>query len=244
VNREERRFADIVMKKVGRAVNTYGLAGAGDRIAVGFSGGKDSMVLLETLASRRRRIPVTYEVIALHVKVDQADYTLDLAGAEAFCRGLGVPFEYRSVSIDPAKDRGETPCFPCSLYRRKALFDFMRERRCTRLALGHHMDDAIETLLMNMVYQGNISTMPPRLSMFGGQFDIIRPLSLLTGEEVERYAAARGITPLATKCSLGEATRRRDMGVIVGELEKLHGNARHNLYAAMSNVRKEYLPEK
>ena len=242
MNKEDRRFADVVLKKVGKAINSYGLAGEGDRIAVGFSGGKDSMVLLETLASRRRRLPISYEVMAVHVKVEQADYALDREGAERFCRDLGVPFHYFTVNIDLAPERGDTPCFPCAYHRRRALFDFMRERRCTRLALGHHMDDAIETLLLNMVFQGNISTMPPKLSMFGGEFDIIRPLTLLTGEEVERYAALRGLAPLATKCSLGEDTRRHDMRRIIGELAELSGTARHNLFAAMGNIRKEYLP--
>ncbi len=239
---DDRFFADKVLKKVGKAVNTYGLAGAGDRIAVGFSGGKDSMVLLETLVLRLKHIPVSYEVIAVHVKVEQGEYVLDRGGAEEFCRELGVPFEYREISIGQAPERSETPCFSCSLYRRKALFDFMGERKCTRLALGHHLDDAIETLLLNMLYQGNISTIPPRLSMFGGQFDIIRPLFLLTRNEMERYAAVRGIIPIATKCACGEDTRRRDMKRIVEEFEKLHGNARQNIGAAMCNIRKEYLP--
>jgi tRNA(Ile)-lysidine synthase TilS/MesJ len=242
MNKEDRRFADIVLKKVGRAVNTYGLAGAGDRIAVGLSGGMDSLVLLETLATRLRHIPISYEVMAVHVKVEQADYVLDQEGAGRFCRDLGVPFHYLAVGVDLKTGAGETACFPCSMHRRRILFDFMREHRCTRLALGHHMDDVVETLLLNMVYQGNISTMPPRLPMFGGEFDIIRPLTLLTGDEVERYAGIRGLLPLATKCSLGEATRRHDMRRIIDDMNALNGNARHNLFAAMSNIRKEYLP--
>lgn len=244
MNREDRHFAGIVMRKVGTAVNTYGMAGDGDRIVVGLSGGKDSMVLLETLASRRRRLPIRYEVLAVHVKVEEVSYELDLEYAEDFCRSLDVPFHHRTISIGHGAGERGTPCFLCARLRRKVLFDFMAEHRGTRLALGHHMDDAVETLLLNMVFQGNISTMPPRLSMFGGEFDIIRPLVLLEGEEVERYAAVRGIRPAVTKCPYGDDTRRSDMRRLVGEMEKIYGGARRNLFGAMGNIRTEYLPDK
>ncbi len=242
MNREDRRFTDIVMRKVGRAINTYGLAGEGDRIAVGFSGGKDSRVLLEALSNRRKRLPVHYDVLAVHVKVKQVSYALDRDRADAFCLGLGVPLYYLEIDLDLDLSSGETPCHPCARRRRKALFDFMKEHRCTRLALGHHMDDIIETLLMNMAFQGNISTMPPRLPLFGGEFDVIRPLVLLTADEVERYASIRGLTSITTECPHADTTRRDDMRRIISDMVKLYGNTRHNLFYSMSNIREEYLP--
>ncbi len=241
IDREGRRFAAVILRKVGRAVNTWGMAGEGDTIAVALSGGTDSMVLLEALASRRRRLPISYGVIAVHVKVAEVGYGLDREYAEDFCRSLEVPFHCLTIGMDAGAERGGSPCFLCARLRRKALFDFMAEQRCTRLALGHHRDDAVETLLMNMVFQGNISTMPPRLSMFGGEFDIIRPLVLLGKEEVERYATLRGLRAAAVKCPFGDDTRRNDIRRLLGEMEKLYPGARRNLFRSMGNIRKDYL---
>jgi tRNA(Ile)-lysidine synthase TilS/MesJ len=232
------------MRKVGKAINTYGLAGEGDRIAVGFSGGKDSRVLLEALSSRRKRLPIHYDVLAVHVKVNQLSYALDRDRAEEFCRGLGVPLYIMEIDLEFDFPSLETPCHSCARRRRKALFGFMKEQGCTRLALGHHMDDIIETLLMNMAFQANISTMPPKLPLFGGEFDIIRPLALLTADEVERYASIRGLSSITTECPHADATRREDMRRIISDMERLYVNAKHNLFYSMSNIRKEYLPER
>jgi tRNA 2-thiocytidine biosynthesis protein TtcA len=220
-----------VQKAVGRAINRYGMISAGERVAVGVSGGKDSIVLLETLALRRRRIPIHYDLLALHVNVKNITPVLDRTFYESLCRRL-----------DPGRDPKKTVCFVCAWHRRKQLFRMTGELSCTRLALGHHMDDAIETLFLNMAFNGSLSSIPPRLSMFEGEFDIIRPLILLTEREIDRYARLSRFPALQTQCPYGQTTRRADMKRIVSELVRMNRKARKNIFAAMSNIHREHLP--
>ncbi len=231
-----------IQKTVGLAVNRYGLIGAGDRIAVGISGGKDSIVLLETLALRRKWIPIHYDICALHINVKDITPELDRDYYEGFCSDLDISFHCRSIEVDLARDPNKTVCFVCAWHRRRELFNLVKELGCNRLALGHHMDDALETLFLNMTFNGSLSSMPPKLSMFNGEFDIIRPLILLNEKQVERYARIRGFQIDASRCPYGDKTRRADMKRVIGELAQMSRKAKKNIFAAMSNIHREYLP--
>ncbi len=236
------RYLLQVQKTVGRAINRYGMINAGDRIAVGVSGGKDSIVLLEALAVRRKWIPIHYDIHAVHIRVRNITRDLDLDYYERFCGDLGIPFHHRTIEVDLTRDPNKTVCFVCAWHRRKELFRLVKELGCRRLALGHHMDDALETLLLNMTFNGSISSMPPKLSMFGGEFDIIRPLILLHEKEVERYARLREFPVENSQCPHGDKTRRADMKRLIGELSRMNRKAKNNLFRAMSNIHGEYLP--
>jgi len=236
------RYLLKVQKTVGRAINRYGLIAAGDRIAVGVSGGKDSIVLLETLAVRRRWIPIHYDIHAVHINVKNITADLDRSFYEKMCNDLDIAFHHRSIGIDLDRDPSKTVCFVCAWHRRKELFTLVRELRCGRLALGHHMDDALETLFLNMTFNGSISSIPPKLSMFGGEFDIIRPLILLKEKEVARYARIREFPAPRSQCPYGETTRRADMKRLIGEVARMNKKAKNNIYRAMSNIHGNYLP--
>lgn len=239
---KESKYLFQIQKTVGRAINRYGLISAGDRIAVGVSGGKDSIVLLESLAVRRKWIPIHYDLHAVHINVRTITRDLDLPFYESFCKELDITFHYRSIEVDLARDPAKTVCFVCAWHRRKALFNLVKELGCRRLALGHHMDDALETLFLNMTFNGSISSLPPRLSMFGGEFDIIRPLILLQEKEVERYARMRHFPVEKSQCPYGDKTRRADMKRLIGDLSKMNRKAKNNLFNAMANIHVEYLP--
>jgi tRNA(Ile)-lysidine synthase TilS/MesJ len=236
------RYLLQVQKTVGKAINRYGLIAAGDRVAVGVSGGKDSIVLLESLAVRRRWIPIHYDIHAVHVQVKGITVELDRDYYRKFCGELDIAFHHRTIEIDLNRDPGKTVCFVCAWHRRKELFSAVKELRCRRLALGHHMDDALETLLLNMTFNSSISSMPPKLPMFGGEFDIIRPLILLKEKEVERYARIREFPTYKTRCPYGDTTRRADMKRIIGELASMNKKAKNNIFRSLSNIHKEYLP--
>ena len=231
-----------IEKSVGRGINRYNLIEENDSVAVALSGGKDSLVMLETVANRRKRLPVKYEVIAVHVHVKNIGYETDLDFIRGFCDGLNVMLHVIETEADLEKDKNKSICFKCSWLRRKVLFDFVRGQKCSKLAFGHHRDDAIETLLMNMISNSSISSMPPSLSMFGGEFELIRPLILLGENEIIEYAALRGYPPQVKICPHGDDTRRADAKRLLAEMEKIDKNARQNIYGAMSNIHSEYLP--
>jgi len=239
--KKRNRALDSIRKKVGKAINRYGLISGGDRVAVAISGGKDSFVLLETLCERRRSIPIDYEICAVHIKVDTVPYEIDSEYFTDLCCSLNVPFHCLNVSVDLENSR-LSPCFLCARRRRRELFTFAAEQRCNRIAFGHHMDDVIETLFLNMAFQGAISTMPPKLSMFDGEFDIIRPLVLLNTYEVGRYSRERGFPGQKKECPYGNDSKRAEIRNMLHQMFRLNKKARHNIFHSMSNVHTGYLP--
>ena len=238
---EEPAYIRRIQKTVGRAINRYGLVGAHDRVAVGLSGGKDSIVLLETLALRRKWIPIDYEIHAIHICVRDITPAFDEKYYRRLCSDLNVDLHIRTIEIDLTRDPRKSACFICSWHRRKELFRVVKDNACTRLALGHHMDDALETLFLNMAFNGSISSIPPRLSMFDGEFDIIRPLILLNEGEIIRYARLRGFTVEETKCPHAQQNRRTEVKRIIGDIARLDRKAKRNIFASMSNIHGDHL---
>ena len=240
---EIKKITGHVVKQVGRTIGRYGLVMSGDHVLVGLSGGKDSMTLLETLALRRIHLPrgINYRITAVHVDVAEIPYAIHRDAAEELCARLDVPFIWRETSCGWTENSGETPCAGCARARRNMMFSLAGELGCNRVALGHHRDDILETLLMNMIFQGTFSTMPPRLSLFGGELDIIRPLADLSGDDVARYAAARGFAAEAEPCPYGNNTMRHSVKEILNGMDSLYSGARNNLMRSMSHVMQEYL---
>ena len=150
-------------KKFHKACADYGLIEDGDHILIGLSGGKDSLALTEFLGRRAQIYKPHFRVTALHVRVKERDYHTDLSYLEAFCAEANVPLIVRDVEIKGGESADTNPCFLCSWYRRKALFNVAQELGCNKIAFGHHRDDVVQTLLMNLIYQGTFATMPPIL---------------------------------------------------------------------------------
>lgn len=240
-DRRESKYCMNVRRIVGKAINRYDLIHGGDRVAVPISGGKDSFVLLETLCQRRSYIPVNYEILPVHVKVTNIPFEMDHDYFQSLCNTLGVPLHSLEITFD-SRNSDLSQCFLCSWHRRKALFRFAAEHQCNRLALGHHKDDAIETLLLNMIHQGTISSMPPKLSMFKGEFDIIRPLLLLSGYEVARYARIRQFPGMRAACPYADASRRAEIRELLHKLYRINKKARDNIFRSMSHIHEDYLP--
>ena len=183
-----------------KACADYGLIEDGDHILVGLSGGKDSLALVELLGARSKIYKPRFSVSALHVRVKERDYHSDISYLERFCEEAGVPLMVRDVEItnegvkeltnERAKDAN--PCFLCSWYRRKTLFNVAQEIGCNKIALGHHRDDLIETMLMNLIYQGTFATMPPMLQLDKMPLRIIRPLCLIDEALLIAHAEEKG----------------------------------------------------
>ena len=128
--------------------------------------------------------------------------------------------------------------------RRKALFSLAKEQHCNKIALAHHQDDMLVTLLMNMLYQGSVSTMPPKLKMTKFDMEIIRPLCLVAEEELRRIAAWKGFRSQIKLCPYETASRRKDAGMLLAQMEALNPEARYSLWHSMENIQTDYLPKK
>jgi tRNA 2-thiocytidine biosynthesis protein TtcA len=226
-------------KKVGKALWDYRMLREGDRVLMAVSGGKDSLSLLRIMKERGKFVPIDYEIIACHV--DMGFPWVDTAV-------LREHFEREEVSyvIAPSPDgwKGDAEpvgCFWCSWNRRKALFDLAKKMGCTKIAFAHHMDDIIETMLMNLFFQGEIGTMQPYQDMFNGELAIIRPLAYVEETELARLASMLGLPVVTSQCPHDDTSKRRVMKGVIEELTKHNRNVKKNIFRSLKRVRAEYL---
>lgn len=233
-----------INQRFAKGVVQYGLIEDDDKILVGLSGGKDSMALLELLALRSRIHKPRFSLMAVHVGMTNIAYRADLDYLKAYSEGLGVPFIHHETSFDPSTDTRKSPCFLCSWNRRKALFTVAKEYGCNKIALGHHMDDILQTLLMNITFQGAFSSMPPKLVMHKFDMTLIRPLCLVHEADLEELAALRGYRKQVKNCPYETASNRAQMKDVLRRLEELNPEARYSLWGSMTNVQEELLPSK
>ena len=241
---EEERLLHKLDGKVKRAIFDYGLIEDGDRILVGLSGGKDSLALLELLGRRSRIFRPRFELVVLHVGMKNIPYQPDLDYLRERAARFDLPLLYRETAFDPSTDRRKTPCFLCSWMRRKMLFEVAKEEACNKIALGHHQDDILETLLMNLLHQGAFGTMPPRLRMDKFAMEIIRPLCLVEERDLKRLAEFQAFHPQLKNCPYETASARTAMKGLLAQLEQLAPDARHSLWGSMTNIQSDYLPIK
>ena len=187
---EEEKMLRRIDKRFSKGVVEYGLIEDGDKILIGLSGGKDSLALVELLARRARVYKPRFSVVAVHVVMKNIPYQSDVDYLREYVESWGVPFVLFETEFDATTDTRKSPCFLCSWNRRKALFTVAKEQGCNKIALGHHMDDILETLLINITYQGAFSSMPPRLVMKKFDMTIIRPMCLVHEADLMELAQA------------------------------------------------------
>lgn len=229
-------------------MHTYHMLSDGDRILVAVSGGIDSMVLAWVLDFWRSKAPISYEMTAVHIDMDPGEEGPGPAALAVRDNLLNynisleiLPTRWRP-DISAAEDGSRKDvCYTCSRNRRKQLFDYAGGRSFNRIALGHHQDDIIETFFLNICYAGNISTMVPKQDLFGGRLALIRPLSYLDKTDIRTVAERLGVTPVRTSCLLSEQTRRLDVRRILENLYREIPESKKCIFAALANVRSEYL---
>jgi tRNA 2-thiocytidine biosynthesis protein TtcA len=229
---------------VGRAIADFDLIAAGDRILVALSGGKDSYALLLLLEAMRRRAPVEFDLVAVHL--DQAQPGHDPSPLAAWLSAQG--FEYRIVREDTyaiVKDTvadGQTPCSMCARLRRAILYRLADELGCTKIALGHHREDTIETLLLNLFFAGKLAAMPARLRSDDGAHVVIRPLIYCAEEDLNAFAAHHRVPILPCNlCGSQPNTQRQQMKRMLRQLENEHPHLRQTMLAALGNVQVSHL---
>jgi len=231
-----------VNNKAAKAIIDNKLIEKGDKVLIAVSGGKDSLALLEVLSTLRRYDFLDFKIEAVHIDVDEVPYKVSKEELEQLCANLGVKISFIKVMAGIEEDGDKPPCFVCAWHRRKAIFRFSEENGFDKVAMGHHMDDAVETLIINISYHGNISSIPPKLEMFNGAITLIRPLILLTNKDMQEYANIRNFPKQTESCPFEDKTRRNLAKSIVEQMKEIHPNAAKNIFNSMGNIDKEYLP--
>jgi tRNA 2-thiocytidine biosynthesis protein TtcA len=228
-----------LLRATGRAIHDFDLIVEGDKIMVAVSGGKDSYTLLHLLMRLRERAPIDFELVA--VNLDQGQPGFPAHVIEEHLKAVGVP--YRMIARDTYSvvkrlvPEGKTTCPVCSRLRRGVLYDAAVEMGCTKIALGHHRDDLIETLLLSALYSGALKSMPPRLRSLDGRNVVIRPLCYAPEEEIAAFAEAMKfpIVP-CDLCGSQPHLRRKRVKRLLTELSSEHPTVKANLLHALGHV--------
>ena len=224
-----------------RCVEDYGMIQPGDRVAVGVSGGKDSLVLLTALARLREfyPIPFTVEAFTLDMGAAEGRPGMDFSPVEAYCRALGVPYtilksEIQHIIFDLRREKN--PCSMCAKMRRGALHAALGERGLTKIALGHHYDDAIETFYMSLIFEGRLSCFQPVTYLDRTGITQIRPL-LYCGETLIRSTARRlGLPVVENPCPANGSTKRQEIKELVYELQGRYPGLKARTFGAMQRL--------
>lgn len=212
-----------VLSLVRKAVQEYDMIAEGDKIAVGVSGGKDSMLTLAALNELRRFYPVKYDLVAVIIDLRFDGTDTDCAGIQAYCESIGVPFHIKRTDIGQIVfyiRKEENPCSLCAKMRRGSLHDIAKELGCNKIALGHHTDDAAETFLMNLFMEGRIGCYSPVTWLSRKEVTVIRPLSWMREQEVVAAVNRLGIPVMKNKCPHDHEGQRKQMKTFLDELAK------------------------
>ena len=228
-----------------KAMATYHLIENDDRILVGLSGGKDSLLLLELLAKRAKIQHPRFTVEALHVRMENIHYETDTSYLQRFCEELGVKLHVRTTrfEVEPTETaarlrRQKQPCFLCSWMRRKEMFNLAQELGCNKIALGHHQDDILHTALMNLMYQAHFATMPARLKMRKMPLTIIRPLCMIQEQDIKAYAELQGYQKQQKLCPYETDSHRSDIKRLYEEMERISPEVRYSIWGALKTDNK------
>ncbi|PKN84699.1 MAG: tRNA 2-thiocytidine(32) synthetase TtcA [Deltaproteobacteria bacterium HGW-Deltaproteobacteria-1] len=227
-----------------KAVLDYSMIEEGDKVLIGVSGGADSFALLDLLDSIMIFVP-KFSFIAVNIDMGfDPDYKA-YQELERYFQENRYDYVMEKTDIGPLSHSDfnrKNPCFLCSRLRRKRIFEIADEKGCNKIAFAHHRDDIIETLLINMFYGREISTMMPNQSIFGGKLHIIRPLAYLREELVKKYSREQEFPAVKNSCPSSENSKRIYVKKLLNELERDNPDIRHNLFTAMSHVKPDYLP--
>jgi tRNA 2-thiocytidine biosynthesis protein TtcA len=232
-------------KKTTRAVVDYQMIEDGDRVMVGLSGGKDSWALLQILDVMRQKAPVRFSLVAVNVDSGYKEYKHDLIARTCEARGWEYRIQHTSIGevIEDILDANETPCSLCARLRRGVLYHVANEVGATKIALGHHADDFIETLLLNLFFAGALKAMPAKLVSNDGAHVVIRPLVYVGEDEARAYARESELPIIGCCCpACGDlGLQRQRTKRLLMELEAEHPGIKQSMLKALGNVAPRHL---
>ena len=239
-----RRLESRLRRQVGKAIEDFGMIVAGDRVMVCLSGGKDSYALLQLLLALQRAAPVGFELAAVNLDQKQPGFPGHVL--PEYLRALGVPFHVLEQDTYSVVKRvipaGKTTCGLCSRLRRGALYSFAAREGYTKIALGHHLDDIVETLFMNLFFGGRLKAMPPKLVSDDGRNVVIRPLAYCRERELARYARAMGFPIIPCNlCGSQENLQRNEVKAMLADWERRYPGRIESIAGSLGNVVPEHL---
>jgi len=243
---EFNKLAKRLRRNVGRAIEDFNLIEQGDRVMVCLSGGKDSYTMLDVLLSLWRRAPVDFELIAVNLDQKQPGFPEHVL--PEYLTALGVPFHIINEDtysiVKRVVPEGKTTCGLCSRLRRGILYTFAKEHGMSKIALGHHRDDIIETLFLNMLFGGKLKAMPPKLLSDDGAHVVIRPLAYCREGDIEDYAQLRGFPIIPCDlCGSQENLQRKQIKSMLKEWEKKSPGRMDTIFAAIQSVSPSHLAD-
>jgi tRNA 2-thiocytidine biosynthesis protein TtcA len=243
----KRKLAAQLRGLVGKAIEDYAMIAEGDRVMVCVSGGKDSYALLDMLISLQRAAPINFSLVAVNLDQKQPDFPAQVL--PAYLRDLGVEFHIIEQDTYSVVKRlipeGKTMCSLCSRMRRGALYRYAAENGITKVALGHHRDDMVETLFLNLFFGGKLKAMAPKLRSEDGRHIVIRPMAYVSERDISRYATAREFPIIPCNlCGSQENLQRAAIKKMLLEWESVHPGRTETLLTALRNVEPAHLADR
>jgi tRNA 2-thiocytidine biosynthesis protein TtcA len=240
------RLAARLRGAVGKAIADYHMIGAGDRVMVCLSGGKDSYTLLDMLMSLKRSAPVRFELLAVNLDQKQPGFPAEVL--PRYLESLGVPFHVIEQDtygvVRRVVPEGRTLCGLCSRLRRGALYRFAAREGISKIALGHHRDDIVETLFLNLFFGGRLKAMAPKLLSDDGRHVVIRPLAYAAERDIARYARGRGFPLIPCKlCGSQENLQRVAVKRMLADWERAFPGRTETIFRALRHVELEHLAD-
>jgi tRNA 2-thiocytidine biosynthesis protein TtcA len=239
-----RLLSKAANRNIGRAMHSYTMLTDSDRVLIAVSGGVDSLVLTWILNHWRHKAPIRYEILAAYIDNGFDSSTRDKVAEQL--QKIGVPYLIEKTDFwhrAAAAEEGKSICYHCARLRRNRLFAIAEAQGFNKIGFGHHKDDILETFFINLLYAGNISTMVPKQKLFNGRIHIIRPMAYLEKKDIINIAATASIVPVKNPCPKDLDSKRQEARKVVASLSALTPKVKSNIFAALSNIRHEYLLE-
>ena len=241
------RLARRLRRQCGQAIADYNMIAEGDRVMVCLSGGKDSYTLLALLRQLQAKAPVRFELVAVHLDQKQPDYDAEVL--PAYLCSIDMPFEIIAQNTYSVVKRvvpeGKTMCGLCSRLRRGALYNFAERKGFTKIALGHHRDDIVETLFLNLFHQSALRAMPPKLLSDDGKHVVIRPLAYCKEDDIAEYARLQQFPIMPCNlCGSQETLQRKALKKMLAEWEREHPGRIENVFRALTSVTPSQLADR